>query len=35
MLLTDTTSIVTRDKVQVLRIENAFATAEISLFGAQ
>lgn len=33
MLLTDSTSIVTRDNIQVLQINNSFATAEVSLFG--
>ena len=33
MLLTDSTSIMTRDKIQVLQIGNSFAKAEISLFG--
>lgn len=33
MLLTDSTTIMTRNKVQVLQIDNAYATAEISLFG--
>lgn len=33
MLLTDSTSIITRGNIQVLRIENAFANAEIALFG--
>lgn len=33
MLLTDSTNIITRDNVQLLHIENAFASAEISLFG--
>jgi glucose-6-phosphate 1-epimerase len=33
MLLTDSTSIITRDKIHVLQIENSLAKAEISLFG--
>ncbi|MFT6805864.1 MAG: glucose-6-phosphate 1-epimerase [Glaciecola sp.] len=33
MLLTDSTTIINRDKIQLLHIENAFAYAEISLFG--
>ena len=33
MLLTDSTTIITRDNIQLLHIENAFAYAEISLFG--
>jgi glucose-6-phosphate 1-epimerase len=33
MLLTDSTTIITRDNIQLLHIENAFACAEISLFG--
>jgi glucose-6-phosphate 1-epimerase len=33
MLLTDTTTIMTRDNIQILYINNAFASAEISLFG--
>jgi glucose-6-phosphate 1-epimerase len=33
MLLTDFTSIITRDKIQVLKIDNPLASAEISLFG--
>ena len=33
MLLTDSTNIITRDNIQLLHIDNAFATAEISLFG--
>ena len=33
MLLTDSASIITRDKVQVLQINNSFSKAEISLFG--
>jgi glucose-6-phosphate 1-epimerase len=33
MLLTDSTSIITRGNIQVLQIDNLFAKAEISLFG--
>ncbi|WP_293746673.1 D-hexose-6-phosphate mutarotase [uncultured Paraglaciecola sp.] len=33
MLLTDSINIQTRDNIQLLHINNAFATAEISLFG--
>ena len=33
MQLTDSINIVTRDNIQLLHINNAFATAEISLFG--
>jgi len=33
MLLTAATNIIIRDNIQVLQINNAFATAEISLFG--
>jgi len=33
MLLTHSTSIITRDKVQILQIDNSLAKAEISLFG--
>jgi glucose-6-phosphate 1-epimerase len=33
MLLTDSTNMIIRDGIQVLHISNAFATAEISLFG--
>ena len=33
MLLTDSTSIITRGSIQVLQIDNLFAKAEISLFG--
>ncbi len=33
MLLTDSTNIITRDNIQLLHIDNTFATAEISLFG--
>jgi glucose-6-phosphate 1-epimerase len=33
MLLTDSSAIITRDKVQVIQIDNAHAKAEISLFG--
>jgi glucose-6-phosphate 1-epimerase len=33
MLLTDSINILTRDNIQLLHINNAFATAEISLFG--
>ena len=33
MLLTDSTNIITRGNTQLLRIENAFASAEVSLFG--
>jgi glucose-6-phosphate 1-epimerase len=33
MLLTDSTTIKTRQKIQILHINNAFAHAEISLFG--
>lgn len=33
MLLTDSTKIITRDNIQLLHIDNAFASAEISLFG--
>ena len=33
MLLTDSTSIITRDNIQLLHIENTFASTEISLFG--
>jgi glucose-6-phosphate 1-epimerase len=33
MLLTDSTSIITQDSIQLLHIDNAFASAEISLFG--
>jgi glucose-6-phosphate 1-epimerase len=33
MLLTDSTTIITRENIQILHIENRFASAEISLFG--
>ena len=33
MLLTDSTSTITRDNIQVLQVDNLFAKAEISLFG--
>lgn len=33
MLLTNSTNIITRDNIQILHIDNAFASAEISLFG--
>lgn len=33
MLLTDSTNIITRDNIQILQINNVFASAEISLFG--
>ncbi|WP_158968197.1 D-hexose-6-phosphate mutarotase [Paraglaciecola sp. L3A3] len=33
MLLTDSTIIITRSNIQILQIDNALATAEISLFG--
>jgi glucose-6-phosphate 1-epimerase len=33
MLLTDSMNIITRDNIQLLRIDNAFASAEVSLFG--
>ncbi|MDU0355537.1 D-hexose-6-phosphate mutarotase [Paraglaciecola aquimarina] len=33
MLLTDSTTIITRSTIQILQIDNALATAEISLFG--
>jgi glucose-6-phosphate 1-epimerase len=33
MILTDSTTILTRGNIQLLHIENAFASAEISLFG--
>ncbi|KXI29984.1 D-hexose-6-phosphate mutarotase [Paraglaciecola hydrolytica] len=35
MLLSSSCSIITRDNIQLLRIDNAFAIAEISLFGGQ
>ena len=33
MLLTDSTTIITRENIQILHIDNRFARAEISLFG--
>ncbi|MGJ8682338.1 D-hexose-6-phosphate mutarotase [Paraglaciecola sp.] len=33
MLLTNSTNIITRDHIQILAIDNAFASAELSLFG--